>query len=278
MTSPAGATTERRVFIVDNGAYSIKAGWSPLNEPVSLPESALKAPSKKGSSSKARGKRAAAAVRQDDAVDSLEVAYAKLYEAKIYPNSIARSKVEKRTYVADELMDACQDFGGLLYRRPFERGMLTAWDVELAIWNRIFAAHGVDPASTTLLVTESYGQLPAIGEAFDRMVFEEWGFESYYRCPRELPNISFPLLFLFLYLPCSSVHDVYTNARFLLAPIPSLRLLLAAASLIPYSGLFEQEDATTPIPECMIVVDIGYSYSHVVPIVDGKIVSEHCQR
>lgn len=176
------------MFIIDNGAYVIKAGWSPLNEPVSLPTSALKTSGKKGASSKARGKRAAAS--GDDTAESVEAAFAKLYEAKIYPNSIARSKAEKRTYVADEL-DACQDLGGLLYRRPFERGMLTAWDVELVVWNRIFAAHGVDPASTTLLVTESYEQLPAIGEAFDRMIFEEWGFESYYRCPGESSSSTF---------------------------------------------------------------------------------------
>jgi actin-related protein 6 len=31
-------------------------------------------------------------------------------------------------------------------------------------------------------------------------------------------------------------------------------------------------------PECMVVVDVGYSYSHVVPIRGGEIVWEHVKR
>jgi actin-related protein 6 len=41
-----------------------------------------------------------------------------------------------------------------------------------------------------LLVTEPYFNLPNIAETYDQMVFEEWEFDSYFRCTRE----STPLL------------------------------------------------------------------------------------
>jgi actin-related protein len=47
-------------------------------------------------------------------------------------------------------------------------------------------------------------------------------------------------------------------------------LELAAAALIPYGTLFSQQ-ALSP-PECMIVVDSGFSFTHVVPIMEGQVV------
>lgn len=36
------------------------------------------------------------------------------------PNSIARSKVEKRSFVGDEIFDS-KDFSAITYRSPFDR-------------------------------------------------------------------------------------------------------------------------------------------------------------
>ncbi|KAJ7291670.1 actin-related protein Arp6 [Mycena rebaudengoi] len=41
------------------------------------------------------------------------------------------------------------------------------------------------------------------------------------------------------------------------------------ASLIPHGTLFEQPGL--PSPECMLIVDSGFSFTHVVPLIDGKI-------
>lgn len=98
MTSPP-------VLVLDNGAYTIKAGFAHVDE-----------------------------------------------EPRVLPNSIARSRVEKRVYVADEI-DQCRDLSGIVYRRPIERvssimledsrlmtqGMLVNWDAEKTIWDRLFS-------------------------------------------------------------------------------------------------------------------------------------------
>lgn len=49
-----------------------------------------------------------------------------------------------------------------------------------------------------------------------------------------------------------------------------------AASLVPYGGLFEDDSGV--IPECIIVVDVGYSFTHVVPIRDGLVLWDHVKR
>ncbi|KAJ6565967.1 actin-related protein Arp6 [Mycena vulgaris] len=42
------------------------------------------------------------------------------------------------------------------------------------------------------------------------------------------------------------------------------------ASLIPYGTLFDQPGL--PPPECMLIVDSGFSFTHVVPLVEGQVV------
>lgn len=87
------------------------------------------------------------------------------------------------------------------------------------------------------------------------MIFEEWEFASYFRCTRKsmmcISSCSAPLL------PAILAYDEY-----------------AAAALIPYGGLFGDEAP----PDCMILVDGGYSHTHVVPLRDGQVIWEHVKR
>jgi actin-related protein 6 len=122
----------------------------------------------------------------------------------------------------------------------------------------------INPSETSLLVTEPYFNLPNIAETYDQMVFEEWEFDSYFRCTREstpLPTGSSALLRI---SPSTDLESKLT---------PRSRI---AAALIPYGGLFSS-DTEIP-PECAIVVDIGYSFSHVIPLRDGQIIWEYVKR
>jgi actin-related protein 6 len=42
-----------------------------------------------------------------------------------------------------------------------------------------------------------------------------------------------------------------------------------AAALIPHGGLFSSQGL--PRPECMLVVDVGFSFTHIVPIMGGTV-------
>ncbi|CCL99741.1 uncharacterized protein FIBRA_01763 [Fibroporia radiculosa] len=146
---------------------------------------------------------------------------------RIVPNAIVRSKGDKQTYIGHE-SDKCSDFSSLHYRLPFEKGFPVDWDAQKAIWDGMFSNEvlGVDTTDASLLITEPYFNLPNIQEVYDQFVFEEYDFQSYYRC--------------------------------------------TPASLIPHGNLYGPPGPEPP--ECVIVIDSGFSFTHVVPIMNNSII------
>jgi len=102
------------------------------------------------------------------------------------------------------------------------------WDAQKAVWDGIFSPEvlGVNTCESALLITEPYFNLPNIQDVYDQFVFEEYEFQSYYRC--------------------------------------------TPTAMIPYGTLFAQPDL--PPAECMLVIDSGFSFTHVIPILSGQIV------
>ncbi|KAH7915450.1 actin-related protein Arp6 [Hygrophoropsis aurantiaca] len=147
-------------------------------------------------------------------------------KVRIIPNAVVRSKGDKSTYIGHE-MERCRDYSALHYRLPFEKGYLIDWDAQKAVWDGLFSSEvlGISAAESSLLITEPYFNLPNIQEVYDQFVFEEYEFQSYYRC--------------------------------------------TPASVIPFGQLFSPGAA--PPAECTLVVDSGFSFTHVVPIIDRQI-------
>lgn len=104
-------------------------------------------------------------------------------EPRVIPNCIARDRYRK-TYVADEL-DTCRDFSEIQFRRPVDRGYVVNWEAQKEIWDRQFLDDGAplrcDPSDTRLLLAEPPNSLPVLQSNCDQIVFEEYGFASYYR-------------------------------------------------------------------------------------------------
>ena len=48
------------------------------------------------------------------------------------------------------------------------------------------ASPQLDPTESSLLITEPYFNLPNLQDVYDQFVFEEYEFQSYYRCTRML--------------------------------------------------------------------------------------------
>lgn len=151
----------------------------------------------------------------------------------MFLNAIVRSKGDKQTYYGHEIPH-CRDRSTLHSRLPFEKGYVVDWDAQKAIWDGMFLQFlKADISESSLLITEPYFNLPQIQRIYDQFVFEEYGFQSYYRS--------------------------------------------TPASLIPHGSLFTAPhkvpngDAPPP-PDCMLVVDSGFSFTHVVPLISGSIV------
>ncbi|KAH7020833.1 actin family [Microdochium trichocladiopsis] len=160
-SKPQPPPAPARTLVLDNGAYTIKAGFvAPLSNPPSdgpLPEGDT--PSQWTSTT------------TDD------------IDPRVIPNCIARG-ADRKTYVGSEL-DTCRDFGEMAFRRPAEKGYIVSWEAQREIWDREFfddtAPLRCDPAETRLILAEHAGNLPILQTNCDQMVFEEFGFMSYYR-------------------------------------------------------------------------------------------------
>ncbi|KAF8980560.1 Actin- protein 6 [Entomortierella lignicola] len=150
---------------------------------------------------------------------------------KTFPNNITRSKTERKTFVGDQL-ESCKDFSGLYYRLPFEKGMLTSWDVEKQVWDRLFTGKIVpcDPTATALVISEPIMNLPNIAATYDQLVFEEYNFHSYTR-------MSAPQMAMYNEIPRLFGQKMTSGKKRI---------------------------------DCAVIIDSGYSFTHIVPIWKGK--------
>eukprot|EP00048_Salpingoeca_helianthica_P024616 m.33786 g.33786 ORF g.33786 m.33786 type:complete len:392 (+) comp9491_c0_seq2:1002-2177(+) len=134
-----------------------------------------------------------------------------------FPNAIMKSK-RGRNFIIGSQINNCIDVAGLSYRRACEKGYAVNMDVQRTVWNHTFKqiAPDDDFSATSLVVTEPPFNFPSIQETMDEMVFEDFGFASYFRAP---------------------------TYRF---------------------AAFGMQSAEQP---CTAVVETGFSFTHVVPLV-----------
>lgn len=106
----------------------------------------------------------------------------------------------------------------------------------------------IEPSETKLFITEPVLNLPNVQDAYDQMLFEEYGFSSYLRCPG-------PFL--------STLRAAVTDAR-------------AGPAVIPFGTA--AAGAGDVRPECVLVVDWGYSFAHITPVMKGAVIASGVRR
>lgn len=158
-----------KTFIIDNGAYTMKAGYAPSFPPPDDPDKALAA-------------------------------------CVTIPNALAKTR-DHRIFIASQLSTHISDWNEVTFRRPVEKGYIVNWEAQKEIWEHSFfdektarykEARVPNPEETTLLLTEAPNALPALQKNADEIVMEEWGFGGYLRCVGELPRLLSICLELFL--------------------------------------------------------------------------------
>lgn len=99
----------------------------------------------------------------------------------VVPNCLARDRA-RRVYVGADVR-RCRDYGEMHFRRPVEKGFIVGWEAQKEIWDHeLFGASPIcDPADARLVLAEPPNGLPALQANCDQVVFEEYGFASYYR-------------------------------------------------------------------------------------------------
>ncbi|KAI2627639.1 actin-domain-containing protein [Hypoxylon sp. NC1633] len=154
---------------------------------------------------------------------------------RVIPNCIARDR-NRKIYVGSDV-EGCTDFSEVAFRRPVEKGFVVNWEAEKDIWDHQFfdddAPQPCDPSETRLLLAEPSNSLPVLQANCDQMVFEEFGFASYYRGIGPSFN---------------SYHDVQGILRTPRDP-----------------GTVAQLPA-----EILLLIDSGYSHTTITPILRGR--------
>ncbi|KND90809.1 Actin-like protein 6 [Tolypocladium ophioglossoides CBS 100239] len=156
-------------------------------------------------------------------------------EPRVTPNCIARDRARK-IYVGSGL-EKCRDYGEIQFRRPVEKGFIVNWEAQKEIWDHeLFddkAPMKCDPSEVRLILAEPPNSLPALQANCDQVVFEEYGFASYYR-------------------GVGPVFNAYLDVQSL------FRTPMDAPTA-----------AATPA-EVFLLVDSGYSHTTVTPVLRGQ--------
>jgi hypothetical protein len=73
----------------------------------------------------------------DNGAYSLKLAWAHLDTAPVVvPNCSVRSRALRGATLLGDQLDELRDASGLVYRRPIDRGVVTDWDLQRALWGR----------------------------------------------------------------------------------------------------------------------------------------------
>mmetsp|Transcript_22793 Transcript_22793/g.57969 ORF Transcript_22793/g.57969 Transcript_22793/m.57969 type:complete len:468 (-) Transcript_22793:233-1636(-) len=160
---------------------------------------------------------------------------------KVFPNCTAKPKGERQMYVGDMLLD-CKEISQLNLRRPFDRGYLVGWDLEREIWGHAFKA----------VLGLNLGGRSGMGGGMGGLT------------PRECGLVLTEPMFNFPVLQSTTEQIVFEEFGFhsmhcAPAPVFSLRGMAAQSPGLPAA----QAGAG-------VVVDVGFSFTHVVPFFDGQ--------
>ncbi|KAJ1387663.1 Actin family, partial [Sesbania bispinosa] len=102
----------------------------------------------------------------------------------ILPNCLFRSPSSKKWLHPNPLYpatDSEQDLTSAAVRRPMDRGYLINPDLQREIWSHLFSSIlRINPAHSSLLLTEPLFTLPSIQRSIDELVFEDFNFKSLY--------------------------------------------------------------------------------------------------
>lgn len=122
------------------------------------------------------------------------------------------------------------------------RIFLVNWDIEHQIWDQIFGKQclNVSTEKTSVIVTEPYFNFASIKDTTDEIIFENYGFASALRI-----NGNWLLIYLYIFV------------------------FFLAGTLCALNYLEKHSDQ-----QCCLLVDSGYSFTHIAPYCRGKLIKD----
>lgn len=147
--APAPPGLPSHTVVLDNGAYSLKAGFA----------------------------------NEESETDAKT-----LSRCHNIPNTLVRTR-DRKTYIGVQTETEISQWSEAMFRRPVEHGQIVSWEAQKEIWDHsLFDKQTAprdllvkEPSETTLILGENPNALPALQKNADEMIMEEWGFGGYLR-------------------------------------------------------------------------------------------------
>uniref|UniRef100_A0A7S0UQK4 Uncharacterized protein n=1 Tax=Polytomella parva TaxID=51329 RepID=A0A7S0UQK4_9CHLO len=219
---------------------------------------------------------------------------------RTFPNCLAKPKGERQAAAGDAL-NALQEISQLSVKRPFDRGYLVNWELERDIWSRCLRTESLQSSQIQiqdcgLALTEPFFNFPQIQAATEQVVFEEFGFQSLYAAPAPVFSIRRALDLQTLGAaaaeddePETATADVSSafgsylfpedTSYHIVDPIKLAELGSDGAELddsFPHSG--DRHPPSGTKAGAGVVIDAGFSFTHIVPFFDGHVISGGVRR
>jgi len=165
------------------------------------------------------------------------------------PNCMGKIHKQMNILVGDQLNE-CFNGSLLNYTRPFDRGYLNNMACEIEVWTRIFGKDHLNivPSDATLVVTESPLNPESLQNDLNEVIFEDFNFKNCVRKP-------------------ACWFSAYEFSQ----TMESLTPDFSSASTLP---LFN----TPKTPNCCTIIDSGFSFTHIFPIIDMKVCKNSIKR
>ncbi|EEB08536.2 actin-like protein Arp6 [Schizosaccharomyces japonicus yFS275] len=155
------------------------------------------------------------------------------------PNCLCRSKDGNRLFLGDEI-SVCKDFSSLQFKRAHEKGYVTNWSTEISLWDQTFQRLGIQDQKMN-------GHSLVLTEA-----------------PFTMPSIQM-----------NTTQVVFEEFEFdsLFTGLP--------AEFVAWNDLrsaFKEPKEWGAYKDCVLVIDSGYSFTHIIPVMNGIAMEQGIRR
>lgn len=178
------------------------------------------------------------------------------WQRRCVPNCIARSKGDRRVYIGEQLR-SCKDYGAMGFKRAFDRVWVFRDDVDVGVFNELGDGEGY---LGYYIVWWGECGLSLKGEGVNL----DWSRRDVIACYGTGSGFTY------------FTGVVWSNnlwgvrVQFVLSscwyPVFIVNLV---PSLIPWHNDIR---GSLSMAECVLVVDCGFSFTHVTPVVNGKVI------
>ncbi|SPO28164.1 related to ARP6 - Actin-related protein [Ustilago trichophora] len=295
------------ILIIDNGAHNIRIASVPYPFPASTLSSATAASSSASSSSSSSDPHIDSnLLAQQIAIEVYPNAIARTRSPHTIPASTSPTAPtpgsKTSIFVSSHIHALLDDYAALHLRLPHQSGVVVDWAAQKTIWDHVLTNHlaklegevetgkkkkggGKLLAGKAVIITEAYNNLEPAQHATDLLLFEQYGAQAVWRTNgANLVGLGSDVfrseVAQQVSLVAQAAQEPFTAAAIAeestestsSGPSPAKRMRTARTSTTNTTSTDTPSIPrilTSLRPQCTLILDLGYSFCHAIPLISG---------